>query len=80
MLCPYCKENVIGSAASEVVVVVGEGPAHKICHERAVIGQRVFSGLDLPRLSDKQLNELNDMVKMELNSREGEEDAIELFA
>ena len=76
MKCPYCKENVIGE--KNVVVVVGEGPAHAICHERATISQRVFAGLKLPVLTDEQLSELSDMVKMEQNSRKQEE-VIELF-
>lgn len=79
MNCPYCSRSVVGY--KEVVIVVGEGPAHKQCHERQVVGQRIFAGMDLPALSDQQLSELSDMVKMELNSRdESQDDAIELFA
>lgn len=79
MKCPYCQKNVIGE--KKIVVVVGEGPAHAVCHERAIISQRVFGGLNLPLLNDEQLAELSDMVKMEQNSRdESQEDAIELFA
>ena len=79
MNCPYCSKSVVGD--KNVVIVVGEGPAHKICHERSVIGQRIFGDMELPALSDQQLLELSDMVKMELNSRdESQEDAIELFA
>lgn len=77
MKCPYCSESVVGE--KDIVVVVGEGPAHRICHERAVIGQRVFSGLNLPALSDEQLHELNDMVRMELNARQPAEELVELF-
>ena len=79
MYCPYCSKSVVGE--SNVVIVVGGGPAHRHCHDREVIGQRIFAGMNLPTLSDQQLLELSDMVKMELNSRdESQEDAIELFA
>ena len=78
MKCPYCQKNVIGE--KKIVVVVGEGPAHAVCHERAIVSQRVFGGLNLPLLNDEQLAELSEMVKMEQNSRQPEEDVIELFA
>ena len=77
MKCPYCSKTVVGDKTA--VMIVGEGPAHKLCYERQIIGQRVFEGLQLPVLSDEQLSELSDMVKMELNSRMPADD-IELFA
>lgn len=80
MRCPFCEKSVIGE--KDVVVIVGEGPAHRHCYERDMVNQRSFAGLYMPSLSDVQLNELKDLVLMELNSREQEEthEAVELFA
>lgn len=81
MRCPYCSGSVVGD--SDIVVLVGEGPAHRKCYERDVLGQRVFRGLHLPTLELNELYELKEMLLTELNAREqsnSEDDGIELFA
>jgi len=78
MRCPFCSKSVVGE--SNIVVIAGEGPAHKLCYEREVIGQRVFGGLHLPSLTLSDLNELKEMLLTELNAREnGSDDSVELF-
>lgn len=78
MRCPFCRKNVIGER--NIVVVAGEGPAHKLCYEREVVGQRVFGGIHLPSLNMNQLNELKEMLLTEINSRHiDDDDAVELF-
>lgn len=79
MRCPYCSKSVIGQ--KDIVVIAGEGPAHRSCYEREVLGQRVFRGLHLPTLDLNELYELKEMLLTELNAREqSEDDGIELFA
>jgi len=78
MRCPFCKENVVGK--KEVVIMVGEGPAHQECYERHTYHRRQFGYLDLQTLEDCKLQELKDMVLMEINSRQSYEYEIELFA
>lgn len=82
MRCPYCKKTVFGE--KEVVVIVGEGPAHKRCHEHELIGQRSFAGLKLSSFKESELRELQEMILIELNVRNRMEPAksshvIELF-
>ena len=67
MRCPYCKKTVFGE--KEVVVIVGEGPAHKRCHEHELIGQRSFAGLKLSSFKESELRELQEMILIELNVR-----------
>ena len=79
MRCPFCSKSVVGDL--NIVVIAGEGPAHKQCYEREVIGQRVFGSLHLPSLKMEELIEMKEMLLTELNAREQpEEDGIELFA
>lgn len=82
MRCPYCKKSVFGE--KEVVVIVGEGPAHKRCHEHELIGQRSFAGLKLSSFKETELRELQEMILIELNVRNRVErdttrDVVELF-
>jgi len=79
MRCPFCAKSVVGEP--EIVVIAGEGPAHRQCYERDVLGQRVFRGLHLPSLALEELYELKEMLLTELNAREqSDDDGIELFA
>lgn len=79
MRCPYCSKSVVGQP--EVVVIVGEGPAHKHCYEGHIIGQRTFRGLHLPSLELSELYELKEMLLTELNVRESlDANSVELFA
>lgn len=78
MRCPFCKGNVIGE--KEVVILVGEGPAHTECYRRHAFHSRQFRGLDLQALDDNGLLELKDMVLMEMNSRVKTDTDVELFA
>lgn len=78
MRCPYCSQTVVGH--SNVVILVGEGPAHKKCYEQSVLGQRTFRGLHLPTLELTELHELKEMLLTELNARENKDADIELFA
>ena len=78
MRCPYCSKSVVGDL--NIVVIAGEGPAHRQCYEREVIGQRVFGNLHLPSMKLEDLHELKEMLLTELNARENKEDDIELFA
>lgn len=80
MRCCYCDQNVVGQ--KEVVMVVGEGPAHQACHDRYTLTKRQFGDLDLQTLEEDVLNELKDLVLTELNARQKTEaeDDVELFA
>jgi len=78
MYCPYCDGPVVGE--KQVVIVVGSGPAHSLCHERAMLSQRIFEGVQLPNLSVDKLMELQEMVRVELNSRDAASTEVELFA
>lgn len=77
MRCPYCSKSVVGH--SDIVILVGEGPAHKKCYEQSVLGQRVFQGLHLPTMELSELYELKEMLLTELNARENKDNQIELF-
>ena len=77
MRCPYCRKSVVG--VKEVKILAGEGPVHLSCYERSVMSQRIFEGLDLPKLSDDSLFELREMLLSEINSRSASADEIELF-
>lgn len=78
MRCPFCEKNVIGE--KHIVVLSGEGPAHRSCYERDILGKRIFAGLHLPSLETNQLNELKEMVITELNARfTPQHEVIELF-
>ena len=78
MRCPFCRENVVGKKS--IVIVAGEGPAHKHCYERHAYQSRRFANIDLQKLEDTKLFELKDLVLMEINSRQEQESEIELFA
>lgn len=80
MRCCYCQKNVVGQ--KDVVMVVGEGPAHQSCHDRYTLTKRQFGNLDLQKLEDDVLNELKELVLTEWNARQKSaiEDDIELFA
>ena len=81
MRCTYCEKNVVGLEGDEIVMIQGEGPAHKSCHERHSMNQRQFGSLNLQLLDDAMLNELKELVLTEWNARQKEElDDIELFA
>jgi len=84
MNCIYCDQPVLGK---DPITVPGAGPAHASCHHSRLISERVFGSLRISALSDDQLNELHDLVKMERNVRNTEQanhddasnDDIELF-
>ena len=79
MRCTYCNGNVVGDP--DVVVLVGEGPAHRSCYERHTVTSRVFGELNIQTLDNQSLVELKEMVLTELNSRHlTQEEDIELFA
>jgi len=80
MRCCYCEKNVVGQ--SEVVMIAGEGPAHRSCYDRHALSQRQFGSLNLQRLDDQLLNELKELVLTEVNARKKHliDDDIELFA
>lgn len=67
MRCPYCSKPVVGE--KDVVVLAGEGPAHRRCYEHDVMGQRSFAGLKLSSFLESELNELQEMILIELNAR-----------
>lgn len=68
MRCPYCSKGVVG--AENVVVIVGEGPAHLECHEYHVMGERSYKNIYFPDLSKEELLEMKEMILTELNVRE----------
>ncbi|MGR6872618.1 hypothetical protein ACU6U9_10000 [Pseudomonas sp. HK3] len=77
MRCPYCKKSVVGE--KNVEILTGIGPAHRLCYEQTILSQRIFEGLNLPRLSDDKLCELQEMLLTEINSRSHVSDDVELF-
>lgn len=77
MRCVYCNGNVVGDKTA--VTIQGGAPAHANCHEFQLLSQRVFKNLKLTALTDVELNELQDLVKVELNSRAPQVEAVELF-
>lgn len=76
MKCCYCSGDVL---AADPITVSGIGPAHRTCYERSLIEDRVFRNLNLRSLSENELNELFDMVKMELNVRTAEHKAVDVW-
>ncbi len=81
MRCPYCSKGVVGS--TEIVMVLGEGPAHLECYQRHAVADRSFNNIHFPSLSSHDLKEMKEMILAELNIRErdlsSEADGIELF-
>lgn len=81
MRCIYCEKNVVGLGDNEIVMIQGEGPAHRSCHERHAMNERRFGSLNLQILDDEMLNELKELVLTEWNARQKDDmDDIELFA
>lgn len=66
MRCSYCEQSVLGFSP---ITVPGIGPAHIGCYQTQLISERIFSGLNIAKLDDVELNELADLVSMEKNSR-----------
>lgn len=77
MYCPYCDGPVVGE--KKVVIVVGTGPAHQFCHDKMLLTQRIFNGMNLTDLHMEGLHLLKEMVLTEINSRNQELEAVELF-
>lgn len=78
MRCVYCDCNVVGSR--DVVAVEGGAPAHANCYQFDLMSQRVFKSLKLTALTDSELNDLFDLVRLEMNSRSPAANNIELFS
>lgn len=76
MKCCYCNKNVL---AGDPITVSGLGPAHRPCYEQNLIEQRVFKHLNLRSLPESELRELFDMVKMELNVRDSQHKAVDVW-
>ncbi|GAA3912353.1 hypothetical protein GCM10022277_03860 [Litoribacillus peritrichatus] len=77
MKCVFCERSVIGS--SDAVSIDGGAPAHQNCYQFQLLSQRVFKNIQLKSLSDHELEELEDLVKQEKNSREESFEMVELF-
>ena len=75
--CVFCGASVIGSGAA--VTIEGGAPAHAHCYQYELMSQRIFKHLKLTDLSDGELTELQDLVKLEVNSRSDAADEVELF-
>jgi len=68
MRCPYCGGQVVGDM--DVVVLVGQGPAHTLCYERYNISKRVYKDIDFSALAQNDLLEMKEMILTELNARQ----------
>ena len=77
MRCIYCDSSVVGSR--DVLTIEGGAPAHTNCHQFELMSQRVFRNLKLTALTDSELNELHDLLKLEMNSRSAASNEVELF-
>lgn len=77
MRCIYCDQSVIGSDVA--ITVEGGAPAHSNCYQYELMSQRVFKNIKLTALTDSELNELQDLVKLEMNSRSSVADEVDLF-
>ena len=62
MRCPYCKKKVVGQ--KDVVIVIGEGPAHKDCYSNS---QLHSSDLSFFKLESSSMEELAALQKAILN-------------
>ncbi|MFC3150192.1 DUF2175 domain-containing protein [Litoribrevibacter euphylliae] len=62
-----------------MVTVEGGAPAHANCYQFDLMSQRVFKSLKLTALTDSELNDLFDLVKLEMNSRSPAANDVELF-
>ncbi len=76
MNCCYCNRTVIGKDA---ITIMGGAPAHSRCHQFELVSKRVFRGIPLTRLTDSELNELQEMLQTERNNRRNLASEIELF-
>jgi len=76
MKCCYCNKNVL---SEDPITVSGMGPAHRSCYEKSLIEDRVFLNLNLRALSEEQLSELSDMVKMEQNVRDSQHQQVDVW-
>jgi len=79
--CVFCKKPVFGTTG---VTVPGNGPAHQYCFQAQAALARTFQSLDISKLSDDELLDLQDMVLAEVNDRRRRDDGggdseIELF-
>jgi len=79
--CVFCKKPVFGTTG---VTVPGNGPAHQYCLQAQAALARTFQSLDISKLSDDELLDLQDMVLAEVNDRRRRDDGggdseIELF-
>ena len=70
MHCIFCRKLVYGK---EGVTVPGRGPAHMSCLEYYNNLNREFKGLDISRLCDQELVDLQDLVLAEMNTRRGDD-------
>ena len=77
MRCIYCDQTVVGSG--NAVTIEGGAPAHAHCYQYELMSRRIFKHLRLTALTDGELNELQDLVKLEVNSRNEIADEVELF-
>jgi len=68
---------MIGS--SDPITINGGAPAHSHCHQFELMSQRIFKNIQLTTLSNKELDELNELVLLELNSRNKINDSVDLF-
>ena len=76
MRCIYCSEPVFGLGG---ITIPHQGPAHVQCFSVQKVYLRQFKGLDLSVLTDAELAELKELLLAEENSRQRQNDVIELF-
>jgi hypothetical protein len=76
MKCEFCHQSAL---AGKPITVSGIGIAHQSCYERHLIEQRVFKSLNLRQLNATEMNELQDLVQIEVNSRQSIHTEIELW-
>ncbi len=80
MKCIYCDKPVYGSAG---ITVPALGAAHQQCFQAEQALKRTFQHLEITALNDQELQDLEELIIAEKNSRSRSDDDddsdIELF-
>lgn len=81
MHCIFCDQKGLSDTDMKgpPVTISGLGIAHMNCATEDMIRHRVFKGLRLADLVEDELEELNDLVRAELNHKRQVNVEVELF-
>lgn len=79
--CIFCKECVVKNDNSKglPVSLPPYGVAHTYCVEQDLLQKRLFKGVHIAELSDRDFSELKEMVLAEDNARKGVSSDIDIF-